>query len=201
MRKGDQTKAAVLDCAVALASRVGLEGLSIGGLAKDAGLSKSGLFAHFDSKQNLQLEVLRKSVERFVARVVAPALAESRGIPRLRALFENWLLWSKDPSLPGGCFFIAAANELDDRPGPLRDRLVAYQRDWIDALTTAARIATEEGQFREDLDTKQFAYEFYSTLMMYHHFNRLMRDPEAESRTRRSFDRLIETSTANRNAC
>lgn len=192
--KGEETRAAILDRAVDLASRIGLEGLSIGGLAGETGLSKSGLFAHFDSKQNLQLEVLRTSADRFVSAVLAPALKKPRGIPRIRALFENWFLWAR--SMPGGCFFVAAANELDDRPGPLRDQLVAYQRDWVGSLATAARIAVEERQFRRDVDVTQFAYDFYSTLLAYHHFSRLMSDKDAEARARRSFERLVEASRA-----
>jgi hypothetical protein len=95
-----------------------------------------------------------------------------------------------------GCFFVSAANELDDRPGPLREQLVAYQRDWVGALATAARIAVEEGQFRRDIDVTQFAYDFYSNLLAYHHFNRLMSDKHAEARARRSFERLLEASRA-----
>jgi AcrR family transcriptional regulator len=192
MTKGEETRAVILDRAVGLASRIGLEGLSIGGLALETGLSKSGLFAHFDSKQNLQLEVLRTSAERFVAAVLSPALRKPRGVLRIRALFENWLSWSR--SMPGGCFFVAAANELDDRPGPLRDQLVGYQRDWIGALATAARIAVQERQFRRNLDATQFAYDFYSILLAYHHFSRLMSDKDAEARARRSFERLLESS-------
>jgi hypothetical protein len=128
--------------------------------------------------------------------VVAPALQRPRGIPRIEALFDHWLAWSKDPSIPGGCLFIAAANELDDRPGPVRDQLVAYQQDWFDALTTAARIAVQEGHFRDDLDVKQFAYDFYSIALVYHHFSRLLKDPEAESRARASVARLIDASRA-----
>jgi AcrR family transcriptional regulator len=194
--KGEETRAAILDHAVALASRIGLGGLSIGDLARETGLSKSGLFAHFDSKLNLQLEVLRTSADRFVASVLAPALKKPRGVPRIRALFENWLSWSQHASLPGGCFFVAAANELDDQPGPLRDQLLAYQRDWISALTTAARIAVEERQFRKSLDLTQFAYDFYSILLAYHHFSRLMADQKAEARARRSLEKLIEDSRA-----
>ena len=190
--KGEETRAAILDRAVGLASRIGLEGLSIGGLAGETGLSKSGLFAHFDSKQNLQLEVLRTSAERFVAQVLSPALKKPRGVPRIRALFESWLSWSR--SMPGGCFFVAAANELDDQPGPLRDQLVAYQRDWIGALATAARIAVQERQFKKNLDATQFAYDFYSILLAYHHFSRLMSYRDAEARARRSFERLLESS-------
>ena len=191
--KGEETRAAVLDRAVDLASRIGLEGLSIGGLAGETGLSKSGLFAHFDSKQNLQLEVLRTSAERFVARVLSPALKKPRGVPRIRALFESWLSWSR--SMPGGCLFVAAANELDDQPGPLRDQLVAYQRDWIGALATAARIAVQERQFKKNLDATQFAYDFYSILLAYHHFSRLMSYRDAEARARRSFERLLVSSS------
>jgi AcrR family transcriptional regulator len=190
--KGEETRAAILDRAVDLASRIGLEGLSIGGLASETGLSKSGLFAHFESKQNLQLEVLRTSADRFVEHVLAPALRKARGIPRIRALFENWLAWSH--SMAGGCFFVGAANELDDRPGPLRDQLVSYQRDWIGSLAMAARIAVEERQFRRDLDTIQFAYDFYSILLAYHHSSRLMSDRDAGERARRSFERLLESS-------
>ncbi len=190
--KGEETKAAILDRAVSLASRIGLEGLSIGGLAGETGLSKSGLFSHFDSKQNLQLEVLRTSAERFVAEVLSPALKKPRGVPRIRALFQNWLTWSR--SMPGGCFFVAAANELDDRPGLLREALVSYQRDWIGALATAARIAVEERQFQRKLDAIQFAYDFYSILLAYHHFSRLMSDRDAETRARRSFEHLLERS-------
>ncbi len=190
--KGEETRAAILDRAISLASRIGLEGLSIGGLAGETGLSKSGLFSHFDSKQNLQLEVLRTSAERFVAEVLSPALKKPRGVPRIRALFQNWLTWSR--SMPGGCFFVAAANELDDQPGPLREALVGYQRDWIGALATAARIAVEERQFQRKLDATQFAYDFYSILLAYHHFSRLMSDRDAETRARRSFEHLLERS-------
>jgi hypothetical protein len=98
--------------------------------------------------------------------------------------------------MPGGCFFVAAANELDDRPGPLREQLVAYQRDWVGSLATAARIAVEERQFRSDLDLDQFAYDFYSNLLAYHHFSRLMSDKDADLRVRRSFERLLEASRA-----
>jgi AcrR family transcriptional regulator len=190
--KGEETRAAILDSAMALASQKGLEGLSIGVLARETGLSKSGLFAHFESKQNLQMEVLRTSVESFIAAVVAPALKKPRGVPRIRGLFDHWLEWTE--ALPGGCFFVAAANELDDQPGPLRERLVSYQRDWLDTLRTAARIAVEERHFRSDLDTEQFAYDFYSILLAYHHFSRLVQDPEARARARRSFERLLQTS-------
>jgi AcrR family transcriptional regulator len=196
MSKGDDTRAAILGEAVAAASRYGLEGLTIGQLARRVGLSKSGLFAHFGSKEDLQLQVLESAVERFVENVVAPALKAPRGLPRVRALFEGWLGWENDPELPGGCVFIALANELDDRPGPLRDLLVGYQRDWTGALATAARIAVEEGHFRPDLDCEQFAYDLYATILAYHHFNRLLRDPGSERRARSAFEQLLAVAAA-----
>jgi AcrR family transcriptional regulator len=196
MRKGDETRAAILDRAVAEASRLGLEGLTIGNLARQVGLSKSGLFAHFGSKEELQLDVLAAGVERFVAQVMAPAFRAPRGLPRVEALFEGWLAWARQPALPGGCLFVALANELDDRPGPLRDRLVAYQRDWIDTVATAARIAVDEGHFRPDLDRRQFAYGFYSIELAFHHFDRLLSDPDAERRARTAFRELLTLARA-----
>lgn len=194
MTKGEETRAAILERAFASASQVGLEGLTIGGLADEVGLSKSGLFAHFDSKEALQLQVLETAAERFVETVVAPALKEPRGEPRVRALFERWMEWETAKFQPGGCIFIATANELDDRPGPVRERLVGLQRDWLEALATAARIAVEEGHFRRGLDVRQFAYDLYAVILAYHHFSRLLRDPTAEERARSSFESLLAAS-------
>jgi AcrR family transcriptional regulator len=191
MSKGETTRAAILDDALSLASQVGLEGLSIGELAKRNEMSKSGLFAHFASKENLQVEVLRTAAERFVAMVVAPAIRKPRGEPRVRALFDLWLGWSRADFSPGGCVFIAASTELDDRPGPARDFLVASQRDVMATMAKAAAIAVEEGHFRADLDTEQFAWEMYSIYLAYHHFTRLLRSPHAERRARRAFEALL----------
>jgi AcrR family transcriptional regulator len=194
MGKGAETRSRVLDRAVAMASSVGLERLSIGELARAAGLSKSGLFAHFASKEDLQLKVLETAADRFIATVVTPALKQPRGEPRVRALFDRWLQWEKDVSIPGGCIFIGVASELDDRPGAARDALVAAQRDWIATLATAARIAVDESHFRADLDTEQFAHDLYSIALAFHFFSRLIRDPEAEERAAAAFERLIATS-------
>lgn len=191
MGKGEKTRATILEMALADASERGLEGLSIGGLAERAHMSKSGLFAHFGSKDELQLAVLAEAVERFVELVIAPALKEPRGEPRFRALFERWLLWARQDFQPGGCIFLAAAVELDDRPGPARDRLVASQRDWLDVLANAARIAVEEGHFRRDLDVAQLAFEMYAMAQGFHQLERLMRDPRAEARARTAFERLV----------
>lgn len=194
MSKGATTRGVILDQALAMASTLGLEGLSIGSVAKEVGMSKSGLFAHFRSKEEMQTQVLQTAVDRFIETVVAPALREPRGEPRVRAIFSQWLAWAEASWLPGGCLFIASAIEFDDRPGPLRDFLVAAQRDWLDALATTARIAVEEGHFRADLDTAQFAYELYSIALSYHHFQRLMRDPKAHDRAANAFEDLLQKS-------
>lgn len=192
MRKGQATRALVLDQAFSLASKVGFEGLTIGSLARKVGMSKSGLFGHFQSKEALQLQVLETAVERFTATVVLPALKAPRGEPRVRAFFDNWLRWARGQSQAGGCVFIAAANELDDREaGPLRDRLVDYQREWLHGLARAAELARDEGHFRADLDTEQFAYEFYSIILAFHHSSRLLRDERSHERASRQFERLL----------
>src|SRR5262249_28294367 len=150
MSKGEETKSAILDLALAKASEVGLEGLSIGMLAKGLGLSKSGLFAHFNSLENLQLEVLQRASDRFVELVISPALRKPRGEPSIRALFENLLNWHNVDFMPGGCPFIAASVEFDDRVGPVRDFLVSSQKDFIAAISLAAKIAIEESHFHDD---------------------------------------------------
>ena len=194
MGKGERTRANVVDRALSLSSQLGLDALTIGSLAREVGLSKSGLFAHFDSKEDLQLQVLEEAVDRFIRMVVRPAFTEPRGEPRVRALFERWMEWATVDFLPGGCLFVSLANELDDRPGTLRDFLVAAQAEWLSTLAKAARRATEAGHFRQDLDHKQFAYDFYAIELAFHHFHQLLRDPAARARARVSFDRLIADS-------
>jgi AcrR family transcriptional regulator len=191
MSKGASTRETILDAALAVASTDGLEGISIGSLARTVGLSKSGLFAHFGSKEELQVAVLRTAVDRFVADVIAPALKQPRGEPRVRALFERWLEWEKASFLPGGCPFLAASCELDDRPGPARDFLVQSQRDWLDAIATAVRIAVAEKHFAADVDPAQVAYELYAAALAFHQFHRLLGDPHAEDRFRQAFERLV----------
>lgn len=196
MSKREQTRGSILEAALASASTVGLTGLSIGLLARQVGMSKSGLFAHFESKENLQLEVLRAGAEHFIEVVIAPALREPRGEPRVRALFGNWFAWSTASTLPGGCIFVAAASEFDDQPGAVRDYLASTQRDWLATLAQAARIAVEEGHFRRELEVEQFAHDLYSIILAYHHFSRLLRVSDARERALRSFEQLIDASRA-----
>lgn len=196
MSKGQATRNTILEVALARASKVGLGALSIGELAKEVGLSKSGLFAHFASKEDLQIEVVRKAMATFVELVLSPALKKPRGEPRVRALFENWFYWSRASELPGGCFFIAASSEFDDQPGPLRDLLLASQKDWLGVLAQAARVAVEEGHFRKDLDTEQFAWQLDAFVLGYHHSARLLQSKDAEKRAQNAFESLIRAARA-----
>ncbi len=198
MTKGEETRSTVLGQAITLASTLGLEGVTIGKLAEHVGMSKSGLFAHFSSKENLQLAMLEEAIDRFVGMVVTPALKMPRGEPRVRALLDRWLDWSKAEFLPGGCIFIMAGVELDDRPGPARDALIASQKDWVSTLAHAARIAVDERHFRKDLDCEQFAHETYSIAYGYHFLRRVVDPAEAERRARTSFDRLLADARATR---
>ncbi|HSN91372.1 MAG TPA: TetR/AcrR family transcriptional regulator [Anaeromyxobacteraceae bacterium] len=191
MHRGDLTRQGILEHAAGLASRVGLEGLTIGRLAQDLDLSKSGLFAHFGSKEGLQIKVLEHAAARFTEVVIRPALAAPRGEPRLRALFERWRRWPKESGMPGGCFFVQAAVELDDRPGPARDLLVRQQKDWLDVIATVIRTALAEGHFRKDVEPEQLAFEVYGTMLAWHHAARLLRDARAEARARAAFEGLI----------
>src|SRR5512144_1201165 len=196
MGKGEQTRAAVLDRAVELASAVGLEGLTIGRLAGESHLSKSGLFAHFGSKEDLQVRTLERAAERFVEVVVKPGLAARRGEPRVRELFERWLRWPEEVPQPGGCIFVAASAELDDRPGPARDRLAQLQRDWLDVLAGAVRVAKDEGHFHAGVEPELFAFETYGIMLMTHLASRLLRDRGAVPRARRAFGRLLQSARA-----
>jgi AcrR family transcriptional regulator len=182
--KGEETRLKIVDRAMELASTLGIEGLTLGTLAESLELSKSGLFAHFKSREALQIAVIENAAEHFREIVVVPALRARRGEPRVRALFDRWLEWGASKSLPGGCIFVAAAVELDDRPGPVRDVLVRTQRDWLDLLGQTARTAVEEGHFRKDLDVEQFAFELYGIALGCHHQSRLFRDPKALARSR-----------------
>ena len=189
------TRQAVLDEAARVASRVGLGGLTIGSLAASTQLSKSGLFAHFQSKESLQLQLLEHTRARFIEDVVRPALAAPRGEPRVRELFRRWLAWDAD-ALPGGCLFVAASAELDDQPGPVRDYLVENQRDFFDTLTTVARAGVEVGRLRADLEPRRFAFEFLAIMLAFHQGHRLVRAADAEALSRAAFEALLERSRA-----
>lgn len=189
--KGESTRAAILRAAVAVASVEGVMGLSIGRLAASTGLSKSGLFAHFGSKEALQKAVLEQAALEFRRAVIVPALRESSGLARLQALFEHWLAWAASDALAGGCPLLGASIELDDKPGELRDYLAARQRAWLDCIAAAAERAVQEGDLRADLDTQQLAFEFHGVALAFHCAHRLLDDAHAKARAEAGFRRLV----------
>ncbi len=193
MTKGTETRAAILDEAADLASRVGLGGLTIGTLATQTGLSKSGLFGHFSSKEALQIGVLARARERFVDMVLRPALATPRGEQRVRALFEHWLTWQQG-GLAGGCLFVDAASEFDDQEGPVREELLRSERDKAESVRTIVATAVVEGDFTADLDLEQFAFELEGIMLTHHHSARMLRVPDATARAHTAFDRLVESA-------
>jgi len=195
-QRGEQTRAEILDAAVREARLSGLEGVTIGRLAEATSLSKSGLFAHFGSKEALQIAILDHAGADFTARVIRPGLPAPRGAPRIRALFERWLAWGLAEEQAGGCLFVASAVELDDRPGPVRDRLVAQQSWWLDLLADVIRTGQREGLLRADAVADDVAHELYGVLLDAHHAVRLLRDPQAHPRAHRLFEALLARNLA-----
>jgi AcrR family transcriptional regulator len=196
MGKGEQTRTAILDEALKIASRLGLEGLTIGSLADATGMSKSGLFAHFGSREDLQLAVLEHFAQLYAERVFVPVLKIERGLPRLRALFERWLDWTIASGLPGGCIMISAANEYDDRPGPIRDAVIANQHRGNAITQKAVRLAVEEGHLRADTDPEQIAFEMLGIMLASHNHRRLLGDKEARKRALTAFEELVARHAA-----
>jgi AcrR family transcriptional regulator len=194
--KGEQTRAAILDEALKIASKLGLEGLTIGSLADATGMSKSGLFAHFGSREDLQLAVLEHAAQRYGEMVFVPVLKIERGLPRLRALFERWLDWALESGLPGGCIMISAAFEYDDRPGPIRDAAIANQHRGNAITKKAVRLAIDEGHLSPDTDPEQISFEMLGIVLASHNHRRLLGDKEARRRALTAFDELISRHAA-----
>ncbi|MFN0183474.1 MAG: TetR/AcrR family transcriptional regulator [Aquabacterium sp.] len=188
--KGRATRATILDAALGLASHMGLEGLSIGALAEVAGMSKSGVFAHFGSREELQIAVIREYHARFEDEVFHPAIRQPRGLPRLRALFDRWVR-RVSVELDSGCIYISGAVEFDDRPGPVRDALAAMVQAWHAALDRAIRQAVEAGQLDVDTDPLQMLFEIHGLILSLHHDARFLRLPGAVDRARAGFDRIV----------
>lgn len=196
MSKGDRTREAVLRGGLEWTSTVGLGGLTIGGLAERLGMSKSGVYAHAASKEALQIDVLMLAADHFYDLVIRPALAEPRGEPRLRKLFERWLGWDgyTDYALPGGCVFVGAATELDDEPdSAVRDRLVSILEYMHESLTRVVAGGIREGQFAPGTDAEQVAYELYGVMLARHQWSRLLRDPHADERAWAGLESLLRS--------
>jgi len=190
LQKGQQTRAAILDAALSLASHMGLEGLSIGALADVTRMSKSGVFAHFGSREELQISVIREYHVKFEEEVFHPAMRVQRGLPRLRALFDRWVK-RVSVELDSGCIYISGAVEFDDRPGPVRDALVEMVAAWQAALGKAIALAVSEGHLRPDTDTAQMLFEVHGLILALHHDARFLRIPGAIDRVRVSFERVV----------
>ena len=191
MGKGAKKRAVILERAVSIVSQSGLAGLTIGGLAKELKLSKSGLIAHFGTKEALDLAVLQAGAALFSEHILVPASRSKPGEPRVRALFDGWLRYANLKQLPGGDLFFAATAELDDRPGVCRYYLARVQKDWLQSIGNATREAMGEGHFRETLDPGQIAFNVVSILHGYHVYSRLLNDPLATRRSQTAFESLI----------
>ena len=191
LHKGQQTRAAILEAALGQASHMGLEGLSIGALAEVTQMSKSGVFAHFGSREELQIAVIREYHARFEEEVFFPAVRAARGLPRLRALFEHWVR-RVSVELDSGCIYISGAVEFDDRPGPVRDALASMVRAWQAALERAISLSIEAGHLKPDTDALQMLFEVHGLILALHHDARFLRLPGAVDRARKGFDRIVQ---------
>ncbi|WP_295647094.1 TetR/AcrR family transcriptional regulator [uncultured Methylibium sp.] len=183
----------MLEAALGLASQIGLEGLSIGALAEVTQMSKSGVFAHFGSREELQISVVREYHARFEEEVFFPAVREARGLPRLRSMFERWVK-RVSVEIDSGCIYISGAVEFDDRPGPVRDALASMVRTWHRALERAIRMAIEEDHLKPDTDPMQMLFEIHGLILALHHDARFMRNPGAIERAGRGFERILAES-------
>jgi AcrR family transcriptional regulator len=190
LQKGQQTKQAIVDAALGLATQIGLEGLSIGALAEVTRMSKSGVFAHFGSREELQISVIREYYARFYNDVFLPAMDEARGLPRVRALFDNWMK-RVAVELQSGCIFISGAVEFDDRPGPVRDALASSVDTWLSAMYRAIVQAKQEGHLLAEADEEQMAFEIHGLILALHYEARFLQRPHAVGRTHKGFENIL----------
>jgi AcrR family transcriptional regulator len=191
MHKGQQTKQAIIEAAVSLSTRLGLEGLSIGLLAEVMQMSKSGVFAHFGSREELQISVIGEYFVRFEQEIFYPALQQARGLPRLRALFDNWMK-RVAVEIQSGCIFISGAVEFDDRPGPVRDALADSVQKWQQAVYRAVVQSQDCGHLRAQADPAQIAFEIHGLILALHYEARFLQKPESLARANRGFDSILE---------
>lgn len=188
--KGQQTKAAIVDAALGLATQIGLEGLSIGALAEVMQMSKSGVFAHFGSREELQISVVREYHHRFEEEVFFPALSQPRGLPRLRAMFDNWMKRTSI-EIDSGCLYISGAVEFDDRTGPVRDALASSVQTWHAAMTRAITLAKSEGHLDDNVDEEQVLFEIHGLILALHYEARFLKNPSSINRANRGFAHIL----------
>ena len=191
LQKGQQTKAAIVDAALGLATQIGLEGLSIGALAEVTRMSKSGVFAHFGSREELQISVIREYHQRFEQEVFYPALSEPRGLPRLRAMFANWMQRTS-VELDSGCIYISGAVEFDDRPGPVRDALAWSVQTWHSAMKRAITLAKREGHLDAATDEEQMLFEIHGLILALHYEARFLKNPGSIARANAGFEHILQ---------
>jgi AcrR family transcriptional regulator len=189
--KGQQTKAVIIEAALGLASQIGLDGLSIGAVAEVTGMSKSGVFAHFGSREELQISVIREYHDRFEAEVFYAAMQKPRGVPRLQAMFDNWMVQTS-AEIDSGCIYISGAVEFDDRSGPVRDALASSVATWQTALRRAVELAQAEGQLSSKTDAHQIAFEIHGLILALHYEARFLRNPGATELARLGFSHILE---------
>ncbi|MDG5976717.1 TetR family transcriptional regulator [Hydrogenophaga taeniospiralis CCUG 15921] len=190
LQKGQQTKAAIVDAALGLATQIGLEGLSIGALAEVMQMSKSGVFAHFGSREELQISVVREYHARFEEEVFYPAMSAPRGLPRLRMLFDNWMKRTS-VEIDSGCIYISGAVQFEDRPGPVRDALASSVNTWLSAVRRSVEIAVEEGHLRADTDAAQMGFEIHALILALHYEARFLRSPDSLRRALQAFEGIV----------
>ncbi len=191
LQKGQRTKQAIIDAALGLAEQIGLEGLSIGALAEVTHMSKSGVFAHFGSREELQISVVREYYQRFSDEVFFPAMQAPRGLLRVRALFANWMK-RVAVEIQSGCIFISGAVEFDDRPGPVRDALSSSVATWLNALHRAVIQAKEQGHLVPDADEAQMAFEIHGLILALHYEARFLKNPGAMNRANTGFENILQ---------
>jgi AcrR family transcriptional regulator len=190
VQKGQQTKAAIVEAALGLATQIGLEGLSIGALAEVMHMSKSGVFAHFGSREELQISVVREYHARFEEEVFFPVLQQPRGLPRLQAMFHNWMNRTS-VEIDSGCIYISGAVEFDDRPGPVREALADSVRIWLAAMHRAVVQAKEAGHLHQDADAHQVAFEIHGLILALHYEARFLKTPGSIDRAHTAFANIL----------
>ena len=190
LHKGQQTKAAIVEAALRLATQVGLEGLSIGALAEVMQMSKSGVFAHFGSREELQISVVHEYFHQFEQEVFYPSLSVSRGLPRVEALFANWMK-RVAVEIQSGCIFISGAVEFDDRPGAVRDALSSSVKTWLSAMHRAVLQAREEGHLSPQADAAQMAFEVHGLILALHYEARFLNNPGSLDRANTGFAHIL----------
>ena len=191
LHKGQHTRAVLLDAGLGLASRFGLEGITIGALADIVSMSKSGVFAHFGSREDLQIAIIDEYYQRFEKEVFHPALQQPRGLPRLRAMFENWIRRVTEEEVHSGCIFISGAVEYDDREGPVSDALRKAIQTWMAALGRAVEQARTEGHLASGTDAHQMIFEIHGLILSVHYEARFLQNPAAIDRIHRGFERIV----------